>query len=423
MKNLIHKRTILLTMAGSHAYGMATEKSDIDIRGIIIPTKEYFHGTLNNFEQYQGQYPRDVQAILYLNKRDVGVGSVIERIESISGRKVLDTEELDSVVYGLHKFIKLASDCNPNIIELLFTDESSHIKSTSFFEELHNNRNLFLSMKAKFTFSGYAFSQLKRIKTHRHWLINPPSHKPTREEFGLINRTLISKDQLLAAESLIKRKVDSWIFLDEELPREILESVRKNTVKSIKEIWSSLASDCYKLSYKDKSLSFDPLVVPVVDDELDLNQLEMAAAKLLGYDDNFLIYLDQERHYRSAKIYYNQYNHWKASRNKTRALNEMKYGYDTKHASHLIRLLKMGKEILSEGKVIVKRPDSQELLDVRNGHLTFDELMEYSKKLQDELDDIYESGKSPLSKKPNRKKIDELCVKLVERALNHDILL
>ncbi len=39
-----------------------------------------------------------------------------------------------------------------------------------------------LDLRAGYTFSGYAVAQLKRIKTHRRWLIHPPTHKPTRQE-------------------------------------------------------------------------------------------------------------------------------------------------------------------------------------------------------------------------------------------------
>ena len=44
-------RTILLTVTGSRAYGMSQESSDVDLKGIAIPTKEYYFGFLNKFEQ------------------------------------------------------------------------------------------------------------------------------------------------------------------------------------------------------------------------------------------------------------------------------------------------------------------------------------------------------------------------------------
>jgi predicted nucleotidyltransferase len=33
------ERTIFLTLTGSHAYGLSTPESDIDLRGVLIPPK------------------------------------------------------------------------------------------------------------------------------------------------------------------------------------------------------------------------------------------------------------------------------------------------------------------------------------------------------------------------------------------------
>ena len=50
-----------------------------------------------------------------------------------------------------------------------------------------------------------------------------------------------------------------------------------------------------------------------------------------------------------------------------RAGLERRFGYDTKHAMHL---LKMGAEILKSGQVHVYRPDGEWLMAVRDGLLT-----------------------------------------------------
>jgi len=389
----IHDHTIYIVLAGSHAYGTSRPDSDVDMRGICIPPREYFLGFEKNFEQFEGEYPRDAS---------VGGQGLVDRLASMVGRGIPQDEKIDSTVFGLRKFMKLAADCNPNIIEILFSD-SCQVLVEPLMEELLASRDLFLSAKAKYTFCGYAQSQLKRIRTHRRWLLNPPARKPNREEYGLSHRTVIPKDQMLAAESLIKKKVGEWLFLDEELPRAVLDAVRRKTVMSICDMWAGLQGEA---------------PVPLtVDEDMDVGRLSDAAGRLLGFSDNFLEYLDRERRYKARLREYKQYQNWKKTRNPARAELEAKYGFDSKNAMHLVRLLKMSSEILKEGKVVVKRPDADELLAIRNGAWSFDEMMEWSEKQHKELDEIYENKTYVVPYKPNRKAIDRLCIDMVEKAL------
>ena len=130
----MNSRVIYLTVHGSRAYGTSTPTSDLDLKGVAIPPPEYFHGFSKTFNQAKFKEP-------------------------------------DAVVYGIRKFFKLAADCNPNIIEVLWTDSSDHLLRTPLGETLLKYKEDFLSKKAKFTFTGYAVSQLRRIKTHREMVI------------------------------------------------------------------------------------------------------------------------------------------------------------------------------------------------------------------------------------------------------------
>lgn len=69
-------------------------------------------------------------------------------------------------------------------------------------EHVVDNRNLFLSKKIKYTFTGYAFAQIKSIERHRRWFINPPKRKPMREDFRLDAVPLISEAHLQNVLSL-----------------------------------------------------------------------------------------------------------------------------------------------------------------------------------------------------------------------------
>ncbi len=84
-------------------------------------------------------------------------------------------------------------------------------------------------------------------------------------------------------------------------------------------------------------------------------------------------YLAEE--HKLAKEKHRNYWTWKENRNEARHELEVQFGYDTKHAMHLVRLMRMAEEILTDGKVLVKRPDAQELLDIRGGKWTLEELL------------------------------------------------
>jgi len=69
--------------------------------------------------------------------------------------------------------MRLAADANPNILELLFSPPDCIKLMTPYMEKLIDNRDLFISKKIRFTYAGYAFNQLKRIKGHRAYLLSP----------------------------------------------------------------------------------------------------------------------------------------------------------------------------------------------------------------------------------------------------------
>ena len=89
-----------------------------------------------------------------------------------------------------------------------------------------------------------------------------------------------------------------------------------------------------------------------------------------------------------------------------------KFGFDVKNASHLIRLLRMGKEILSTHQVNVWREDREELLEIKTGKWPLQRILEESKKLFSECDELLE--KSTLPKRTDTDKISTLCSEIIK---------
>ena len=124
---------------------------------------------------------------------------------------------------------------------------------------------------------------------------------------------------------------------------------------------------------------------------------------------------DAQRAYQDALKHWKLYQKWVRERNPARAELERRYGYDTKHAMHLLRLLKTGMEILETGEVHVLRPDRDWLRAVREGLLTYEELLALAGEYEGRLARLRET--SPLPAEPDAAAAEALVIELQERFL------
>ena len=345
----LEKSIVFKCKHGSHAYGTNIEGSDIDIRGICIPPKEYYLG-MKRFNQTE-----------------------------------IKDGERDIAIFELRRFVELALKSNPNIFEVLFVDEKDIELMDDCIKPLFEARESFLSKRARYTFFGYADSQLKRIESHRSWILNPPNKKPERSDYGLPERSLIPKEEYELVNSQIRKAIDSFELnlqdLDDAERIEINQNVKnqlRNAGVSAEGIIEMLS--CFRSN--DKSL------------------LETLVTK---------------REYRKALQHWNQYMSFIENRNKKRRELEIKCGYDSKHAGHLIRLLRMANEILCGGKVLVKRPDAEEIKEIRVGNWSYEKLMQEVERQKSLIDKNYEESKLP--KRPNMDKVEKIVVEIIEKRL------
>ena len=362
-REIVDDSTILLVNAGSHAYGTSLPTSDRDIRGVMIPPIDYFLG-LSRVDQYEEK-----------------------GLQNENGLEIRP----DLVVYEIRKYVALAADANPNILEIIFVDDSDVIKETSAGAWLRRHRRMFLSTKARHTFSGYAMSQLRRIESHRRWLLSPPSAPPKRADFGLEERNAVPGDQLKAAEAIIRKQVEAW---ENVLPTFGVDVTDPAAVVQMRELLVAGLTEMKLATDDDRFL---------------------AAGRKAGFDSNFLDMLDREHKYAQRRREWDGYQQWLVGRNEARSVLERHHGYDTKHGMHLVRLMRMCAEILERGEVLVRRPDAAELLEIRHGAWSYDRLIGWAREQDARMAEL--AAKSSLPRSPDRTAISELCVELVSERL------
>lgn len=125
---------VVLGTVGSHSHGTylpPTEPNavdDLDLMGFVVPPVEYHLG-LPRWEHWVWKF-----------------------------------EELDVVLYSLHKAFTLLLKGNPNIVGLLWLREDGYDFATPTFAKLREARDIFSSQQVAHSFAGYAYGQLKRME-------------------------------------------------------------------------------------------------------------------------------------------------------------------------------------------------------------------------------------------------------------------
>ena len=358
-REYVLKHAIFETIIGSHAYGTNMPDSDTDRAGVMVPGPEYFLGLkrVNEYSDFGGE---------------------------------------DRKFYEIRKALSLMLENNPNMLDLLWTPERCIQKMTPYWEKVLSVRDAFLSKKCRYTFSGYAIAQLHRIKTHRKYLLDPPKAPPSRTEMGLPETSIFPTSQLKAVcyaslQAIPEDRRDE--FLD-ELDQIYGDWVIPLLARFLDPSQRRLAMEWLQMGIKAQAHAFQALGTIFLKDEY----MEMASKEVA---------------YLNKKTEWEQFQQWQKTRNKKRAELEQKYHFDPKHAMHLIRLCRMGTEILSMGKVNVDRTgiDADELKSIRNGSWTYEQVEQYANDMDVKMGELYE--KSALPRSPDREAVENICVQVV----------
>lgn len=340
------------TITGSHAYGLNRPDSDLDIRGIF-------------------KVPKDMHLSLFHPPQEVG------------------DDKQDIKYYELKKFFALAADCNPNIIELLYSPQNCVKICTPLMQKIIDNRNLFISKKAYYTFSGYAHAQIDKAKGQNKLINNPkPTDPPLKEEFcwfipdSKCGTNFFDKNLHMPFRPVV---LDDW---NSNLPPEQRINLDEYHAAALEHVPNTYRLYYYGKESKGIFRGTDMLVCESIpkDDEWE---------KFAG----ILIYNQHE--YEKAHKEWKNYWNWVKNRNEARwTLQEnKKVDFDAKNMMHCVRLLWSGKNILTKGEPIVKFEGEQRqfLMDIRTGRYDYQTLMKLAEQEMNDMEKLKEASSIPHS--------------------------
>ena len=374
-------RIVFEAIAGSRAYGTSNPDSDFDVRGLFICPKN-------------------------------------ERITLINIPQEISNDSQDIKYYELEKFLRLASECNPSIVELMYLPEDCIKIQTSLMDKLIENRNLFISKKAYHTFNGYAYSMLHKAKSQNRFVNNPKSEiQPVKEDFCFVIPVTdysTSNNHPLFFEDGFCRNLYRYTSTETHNQLE-LTPYRPIPLKNINIDLSKFhcarleqTQHTYRLYYYSNEargvFRGNDMLVP------ESIPLDDEARRFCG----FLIYNESlfDKELRDWKNYWE----WRNNRSEARWKDQENglFQYDRKNCSHCVRLILSGKNILTKGEPIVRftGSDLQYLKDIREGKIPYETLMANIELLMKELEEVYNTSTLPWGS--DIKKIDKLYRELIE---------
>ena len=259
----------------------------------------------------------------------------------------VNDDKNDVVFYELRRFVELLAKNNPNILELLCTPSDCIIYKHPLFDQLRPAD--FLSKLCKDTFAGYAVSQIKKARGLNKKILNPmPKERKSLLDFCYVLNGNNGSQPVL-----------DWLNL------------RGWQHQNCGLVNVSHARDMYALFYDETgTMGFHGIIAGPESAEVSLSSIPKtvdATAYLSVNHDGYSSYCKD----------YREYWEWVEKRNDARYQNTLGHGknYDAKNMMHTFRLLDMATEILETGQVLVRRPNRDELLQIRSGAFVYDDLI------------------------------------------------
>lgn len=277
------------------------------------------------------------------------------------------------------------------MLSILFSPEDCIIYKHPSFDIILKEKKKFLTKMCKNSFAGYAVSQIKKAKgldKMQNWEKNKITRKEpidfcyVIEGYKTINLKKYLKDNNLKQEHCGLTKTAN-------------------------------ARDVYALFYdssggekKYKGITKTGLG----ESKSESNQLRLSSIQK-GEKQICIISYNKDAYTTHCRDYKN-YKTWIENRNESRYVDNKKHNQkiDSKNIMHLVRLLKMAREISESGNFIVSRPDAEYLKSIKRGDVNIIEIIDWAEKEILIIDELF--LKSDLPKDVDKEFVNKLLIEI-----------
>ncbi len=343
----LKSRNLLLfeVISGSRSFGLATENSDTDIKGVYYLPKEDFFG-LNYIPQ-------------------------------------ISNETNDITYYEIGRLVELLQKNNPNILEILASPEDCIQYKNQLMDLLKPED--FLSKLCKDTFAGYAISQIKKAKGLNKKILNPIDKE---------RKSILDFCYILENNGSIPLK--KWLSENGKTQ----EKCGLVNIDNTKGMFALFYDESGDLGYKG-----------IIQNE-EANQVSLSSIPK-GEQSVAFMFCNLDAYSTYCKDY-REYWKWVSERNEDRYNVNQNHGqnYDSKNMMHTIRLLQSCEQIFKTGSLNIRVENRDELLDIKAGNWSYDEVMQKAETLIKSIEHYHSISKLPDS--PNLGKTTKILVEIRE---------
>ena len=333
-------------IVGSQAYGTNTPTSDIDIKGIYI------------------QNPLDILSFYY--KPQINV-------------------DKDTCYYEIRRFLELLLTSNPTMLELLFTPENCILYKTDIWELIQKQRSLFITKECQNSFLGYARQQIYKaqgLNKKMNWEQDKITRKSPIDFLTVLEGIQTKPLKTYLKEHNLKEnfcglaKIDHTQQLYALYYDDIADII--NTSDSTNPRYKDFKPHGYKGICNDSQLLLSEIPKYQI-----ANHLCYVSYNLNGF----------QQHCKD----YNSYQTWLKERNLNRYVDVKNHQQkiDGKNIMHCYRLLTMAKEIALYGTINVRRSDAEDLLKIRRGEVSLNDLIIKANDLFVEITELFKQSSLP----------------------------
>jgi predicted nucleotidyltransferase len=369
-------------IVGSQAYATNVETSDIDKKFVYILPMENILGT--------------------------------GYVEQINVNK-------DYTGWEIRRFLELMGSNNPTVLELLNSPEDCIISKHPLFDLILAHKEEFITKVCKDSFGGYARQQIKKAKglnKKQNWEKDKVVRKDLLD-FCYVLEGVKSipwrawnankyDEKFVGAVNIPNARDTYALFYDSVA--EMLHS--ENTDEELRETYK----EALRKAGKSMGMGYKGLINTGHEDEDGKinygisNQLRLSSVPK-GEKVIATIVYNKDGYSEHCKDY-KEYQEWLENRNEARYVDTQAHGQqiDGKNMMHCMRLINMATEI-GEGKgIIVRRPDSLELLKIRRGEVDLETLIETADAAIANMDSVFDDSNLPNSVDKNL--VNDLLIKI-----------